>query len=211
MYFVSPVPTRAHILQREAITRGSVMQGNPHTKAAAAASAASVPAGSHDASCSNLSDYLNEDSVVGDLETYDVGEYHLTTCPICLEHFTLDNPAILLKCEHGFHLQCLESWRQRSSMCPMCFAPVVGDEGRLMSSCDVRRRRRMQLKPPSAPHHAPERNALITPTAAQQTPQSNCEVEHASEQDEEIEVIEVTSRKGSVHWVWSWLRECCAF
>ncbi|KAG5481460.1 hypothetical protein LSCM1_05469 [Leishmania martiniquensis] len=193
------------------------MQGGLHTKAAVAAliptvaSVASVQAGSPDASCSNLSDYLNDDGFVGDLETYDVGEYHLTTCPICLEHFTLDNPAILLKCEHGFHLQCLESWRQRSSMCPMCFAPVVGDEGRLMSSSDARRRRRRRLRAPPAALHAPERTSLIMPAAAQRIQHSNCELEHASEQDEEIEVVEVTSPKDGVHLLWSWLRECCAF
>ncbi|GET87537.1 hypothetical protein, conserved [Leishmania tarentolae] len=187
------------------------MQGNSPTTAAATAPAASAPSASRDGSCSNLSDYLNEDTVVGDLETYDVGEYHLTTCPICLEHFTLDNPAILLKCEHGFHLQCLESWRQRSSMCPMCFAPVIGDEERMMSSCDARRRRRVRLNPPPATDHPPESNALLTATTAQRLPQSNCDVEQPSEQDEEIEVIEVTARKDGLYWVWSCLRECCSF
>ncbi|KAG5503748.1 hypothetical protein JIQ42_07263 [Leishmania sp. Namibia] len=194
-----------------------MMQGNPYAKGAVAAciptvaSIASLQTGSPDASCSNLSDYLNEDGFLCEWETYDVGEYHLTTCPICLEHFTLDNPAILLKCEHGFHLQCLESWRQRSSMCPMCFAPVVGDEGRVMSSSDARRRRRKRLRAPPAARHAPERNSLIMPEAAQRIQHTNCNAEHASEQDEEIEVIEVTARKDGVHLVWSWLRECCAF
>ncbi|AIN97041.1 hypothetical protein LPMP_170030 [Leishmania panamensis] len=193
------------------------MQENLHTKAAVAvripavASVSSAPVESQNASCSNLSDYINEDSVAGDLETYDVGEYHLTTCPICLEHFTLDNPAILLKCEHGFHLQCLESWRQRSTMCPMCFAPVIGDEGRLMSSSDVRRRRCMRLRPPPVTHHALERSSLIIPTGAQRLPQPNCDIEHASEQDEEIETIEVRAHNNGLYWVWSWFRQCCAF
>ncbi|KAK7198951.1 Zinc finger C3HC4 type (RING finger) protein [Novymonas esmeraldas] len=181
---------------------------------AAANSFASVSAGSHEASCSNLSDCHNEESAVVDLETYDVGEYHLTSCPICLEHFTLDNPAILLKCEHGFHLQCLESWRQRSSMCPMCFAPVVGDEGRLMSSSDARRRRRLRLRPPPANSHSPERSAPTGPATTdsrrpQPLLQPNYEDDRVSEHDEDADVIEVTAENDGVHWIWTWLRQCC--
>ncbi|KAG5508128.1 hypothetical protein JKF63_05380 [Porcisia hertigi] len=193
------------------------MQENLHTKDA---STARIPApaslalpknGSQDATSSNISDNMDEDSAAVDFETYDVGEYHLTTCPICLEHFTLDNPAILLKCEHGFHLQCLESWRQRSSMCPMCFAPVVGDEGRLMSSSDVRRRRRIQRKPFAAVRHNSECSPLLSPTTAQLIQQLNRDAGRTSEQEEEIEVVEVTARECGVLWMWSRLRECCFF
>ncbi|KEG11927.1 hypothetical protein DQ04_02141050 [Trypanosoma grayi] len=75
-------------------------------------------------------------------DTFIVGEYHLSSCPICLERFTLDNPAILVVCGHGFHLQCLEEWRQRSAMCPVCMKPLRGEGVPMMSARETRRRRR---------------------------------------------------------------------
>ncbi|CCW65675.1 unnamed protein product [Phytomonas sp. EM1] len=81
---------------------------------------------------------------IDEIETFVVGEYNFSVCPICLEHFTIHNPAIIVHCEHGFHLQCLESWRQRSAVCPVCLQPLDGDEGRLMEARDTRRRRRFR-------------------------------------------------------------------
>lgn len=77
-------------------------------------------------------------------ETFVVGEFHVSACPICLERFTLDNPAIIVPCKHGFHLQCLEAWRQRSADCPVCLEPLAGCAGRIMSVEDTRRRRRFR-------------------------------------------------------------------
>lgn len=34
-------------------------------------------------------------------------------CSICLELYTVDNPAIDCTCNHKFHLQCVEEWMQR--------------------------------------------------------------------------------------------------
>ncbi|EAN94449.1 hypothetical protein C3747_24g388 [Trypanosoma cruzi] len=75
-------------------------------------------------------------------DTFVVGEYRLSSCPICLERFTLDNPAIVVLCGHGFHLQCLESWRQRASICPVCMKLMQGEGIPMMSARDTRRRRR---------------------------------------------------------------------
>ncbi|KAH9599255.1 zinc finger protein [Trypanosoma melophagium] len=75
-------------------------------------------------------------------DTFIVGEYHLSSCPICLERFTLDNPAIVVGCGHGFHLQCLEDWRQRSPLCPVCSKPLQDEGVPMMSARDTRRRRR---------------------------------------------------------------------
>jgi hypothetical protein len=177
---------------------------------------AAPPTASHNASCANLSDCGNEASVLDGLETFDVGEYHLVSCPICLEHFTLDNPAILLKCEHGFHLQCLESWRQRSSMCPMCFTPIAGDEGRLMSPANARRRRRLRVKASSATTDSPRRRLLIDATSGAvcsgaACEHSDCDAPHLSEQGGETEVIEVTSADQDPHSWCGWLRQCCCF
>ncbi|RNF04154.1 hypothetical protein TraAM80_05306 [Trypanosoma rangeli] len=75
-------------------------------------------------------------------DTFIVGEYRLSSCPICLERFTLDNPAIVFVCGHGFHLQCLEGWRQRAAICPVCMKPMLGEGIPMMSARDTRRRRR---------------------------------------------------------------------
>ncbi|ORC87846.1 uncharacterized protein TM35_000202550 [Trypanosoma theileri] len=75
-------------------------------------------------------------------DTFVVGEYRLSSCPICLERFTLENPAIVVICGHGFHLQCLEEWRQRSPLCPVCSRPLQGEGIPMMSARDTRRRRR---------------------------------------------------------------------
>jgi len=49
-------------------------------------------------------------------------------CPICLEDYTEDNPKLLTKCEHHFHLCCILEWLERSETCPVCDKEVVIDE-----------------------------------------------------------------------------------
>ena len=56
------------------------------------------------------------------------GAYHTRSCPICLERFGSDNPAKVLPCRHAFHVQCIESWRQRSRQCPMCQSLFMGSD-----------------------------------------------------------------------------------
>ncbi len=46
-------------------------------------------------------------------------------CPICLELYTEENPSMHCKCGHEFHLQCSESWKQRSDECPVCFRKLI--------------------------------------------------------------------------------------
>ncbi|KAK6918349.1 Zinc finger, RING-type [Dillenia turbinata] len=41
-------------------------------------------------------------------------------CPICLEEYDLENPEIVTKCEHHFHLSCILEWMERSGACPVC-------------------------------------------------------------------------------------------
>lgn len=42
------------------------------------------------------------------------------TCPICLERYTYENPRMMTKCNHSFHLQCAMAWSERSQKCPVC-------------------------------------------------------------------------------------------
>ncbi|GAB4857406.1 hypothetical protein Ancab_015315 [Ancistrocladus abbreviatus] len=46
-------------------------------------------------------------------------------CPICLEEYDEENPEILTKCEHHFHLACILEWMERSETCPVCEQEVV--------------------------------------------------------------------------------------
>ncbi|KAL9231010.1 hypothetical protein vseg_006285 [Gypsophila vaccaria] len=49
-------------------------------------------------------------------------------CPICLEEYTEENPKLLTKCEHHFHLCCILEWMERSDTCPVCDQKMVLDE-----------------------------------------------------------------------------------
>ncbi|KAG2403964.1 hypothetical protein LR48_Vigan03g000900 [Vigna angularis] len=49
-------------------------------------------------------------------------------CPTCLEEYTEENPKILTKCSHHFHLGCIYEWMERSDNCPVCGKEMVFDE-----------------------------------------------------------------------------------
>lgn len=48
-------------------------------------------------------------------------------CPTCLEEYDAENPRILTKCEHHFHLSCILEWMERSDTCPICDQIMVID------------------------------------------------------------------------------------
>ncbi|KAI5432333.1 hypothetical protein KIW84_036175 [Lathyrus oleraceus] len=41
-------------------------------------------------------------------------------CPTCLEEYTEENPKIMTKCSHHYHLGCIYEWMERSDSCPVC-------------------------------------------------------------------------------------------
>ncbi|XP_068639270.1 probable E3 ubiquitin-protein ligase RHB1A [Aristolochia californica] len=49
-------------------------------------------------------------------------------CPTCLEEYDEENPRILTKCEHHFHLACILEWMERSDTCPVCDQVMVIDQ-----------------------------------------------------------------------------------
>ncbi|KAI4346733.1 hypothetical protein L6164_007605 [Bauhinia variegata] len=49
-------------------------------------------------------------------------------CPTCLEEYTEENPKILTKCSHHFHLSCIYEWMERSENCPVCGKVMEFDE-----------------------------------------------------------------------------------
>ncbi|XP_022748952.1 E3 ubiquitin-protein ligase RHF1A-like isoform X2 [Durio zibethinus] len=46
-------------------------------------------------------------------------------CSICLEPFTIQDPATVTSCRHEYHLQCILEWSQRSKECPICWQLFV--------------------------------------------------------------------------------------
>ncbi|XAR70273.1 hypothetical protein NMG60_11027074 [Bertholletia excelsa] len=46
-------------------------------------------------------------------------------CPICLEEYDAENPKIITKCEHHFHLACILEWMERSEACPVCDKDMI--------------------------------------------------------------------------------------
>lgn len=34
--------------------------------------------------------------------------------------YSIENPKIVTKCEHHFHLACILEWMERSDTCPVC-------------------------------------------------------------------------------------------
>ncbi|KAL1190756.1 E3 ubiquitin-protein ligase AIRP1 [Cardamine amara subsp. amara] len=46
-------------------------------------------------------------------------------CPICLEEYDIENPKLLTKCGHDFHLACILEWMERSEACPVCDKELV--------------------------------------------------------------------------------------
>ncbi|KAJ0860981.1 putative transcription factor C2H2 family [Helianthus annuus] len=41
-------------------------------------------------------------------------------CPTCFEEYDTENPRIVTKCNHQFHLSCILEWMERSNTCPIC-------------------------------------------------------------------------------------------
>jgi hypothetical protein len=55
-------------------------------------------------------------------------------CSVCLSEFEQDeNLRLLPKCNHAFHLPCIDTWLRSHTNCPMCRAPIVVDPLRIPS------------------------------------------------------------------------------
>ena len=46
-------------------------------------------------------------------------------CAVCLEEIEGDELArVVLTCNHAFHLECVNTWLSKHSVCPLCRAPI---------------------------------------------------------------------------------------
>lgn len=50
-------------------------------------------------------------------------------CPTCFEEYDLENPRIITKCEHHFHMSCILEWMERSDTCPICDQMMIFEMG----------------------------------------------------------------------------------
>lgn len=58
-------------------------------------------------------------------------------CAVCLSELEEGETARLLpKCNHGFHLDCIDMWFQSHSTCPLCRNPVAGIAPEIPDSVD---------------------------------------------------------------------------
>ena len=46
-------------------------------------------------------------------------EEDIAECPVCLDPLS-NQPTTKLKCDHIFHITCIDEWKERSNTCPMC-------------------------------------------------------------------------------------------
>ncbi|GKC48458.1 zinc finger, RING/FYVE/PHD-type containing protein [Tanacetum coccineum] len=50
-------------------------------------------------------------------------------CIVCLSDVGLgEKYAMLERCKHGFHVECVEAWLKDHPNCPLCRTPISGDE-----------------------------------------------------------------------------------
>ncbi|GLT46585.1 hypothetical protein SLA2020_203290 [Shorea laevis] len=70
----------------------------------------------------------------GNLEVSKLNEPKVSTteeedaCPICLDEYDSENPKLITKCEHHFHLSCILEWMERSDTCPICDQEMIFDD-----------------------------------------------------------------------------------
>jgi hypothetical protein len=41
-------------------------------------------------------------------------------CAVCKAHYQKDEELVTLKCQHVFHVPCIESWLKKEEGCPVC-------------------------------------------------------------------------------------------
>ncbi|KAL2955203.1 hypothetical protein AAZX31_18G014100 [Glycine max] len=59
----------------------------------------------------------------------------LTECLVCLGEFQQEESLrVLPKCNHAFHISCIDTWLRSHKSCPLCRAPIVLDAASL---CDI--------------------------------------------------------------------------
>ncbi|KAM7476146.1 hypothetical protein LguiB_023389 [Lonicera macranthoides] len=76
----------------------------------------------HHNNAATMEEYMKQDDDVNDDDDYQQLEY----CAVCLGQVCCgDKYRILSKCNHGFHVDCIDAWLQDHSTCPLCRTTLV--------------------------------------------------------------------------------------
>ncbi|KAK6141034.1 hypothetical protein DH2020_025215 [Rehmannia glutinosa] len=84
-----------------------------------------------EANCTNQFGFLPTSPKKVDIEFSKLNPVTVSTmdeedvCPTCLEEYDLENPKIMTKCNHHFHLSCILEWQERSDTCPICDQEMI--------------------------------------------------------------------------------------
>ncbi|KAJ6825036.1 putative E3 ubiquitin-protein ligase RHB1A isoform X1 [Iris pallida] len=70
---------------------------------------------------------VKEGEILKSDDPFSSAMYDEDVCPTCLEEYDKENPRIVTKCEHHFHLSCILEWMERSNTCPICDQIMVID------------------------------------------------------------------------------------
>lgn len=80
------------------------------------------------------------------------------TCAICLSDFEAgEHVRVLPKCNHGFHVRCIDRWLLARSTCPTCRQSLFGVPQKASGCSEASR----AAEPEPAPAPAPARSVLV--------------------------------------------------
>ena len=48
-------------------------------------------------------------------------------CVVCLGEYEVGDDLRYLRCNHHFHIECVDQWLQRNSTCPLCVRSIAGE------------------------------------------------------------------------------------
>ncbi|CAK7343576.1 unnamed protein product [Dovyalis caffra] len=78
------------------------------------------------------------------------GHIAATECPICLGEFVVgEKVRVLPKCNHGFHVRCIDTWLLSHSSCPNCRHSLLEPATDSSAAQEVTERRRPEENDPS--------------------------------------------------------------
>ncbi|OMP08331.1 Zinc finger, RING-type [Corchorus capsularis] len=69
---------------------------------------------------------LSEKGAMVDLTNKVVIEKPNVGCPICLEDFVVGTEAVVMRCSHRFHHDCIIPWIAMKTHCPVCRSELTG-------------------------------------------------------------------------------------
>ncbi|KAK9683103.1 hypothetical protein RND81_10G116700 [Saponaria officinalis] len=87
----------------------------------------------NESTCEDGSKEIRKSSVKLSSTTTVMGYFYSSSededvCPTCLDEYTEENPKIVTRCNHHFHLGCIYEWMERSENCPVCGQVMAFDE-----------------------------------------------------------------------------------